>query len=54
MKTTKRDYNRVWKALGFARRSSIFEAGDLRMREYYVWPAPAALPVPPMLEPAIE
>jgi hypothetical protein len=54
VKTTKRDCNRIWKALGFARRSSIFEVGDLRMRAYYIWPAPPALPVPPMFEPAIE
>jgi ribosomal protein S18 acetylase RimI-like enzyme len=39
--TTKRDYTRVWKALGFARRSSLFEAGDPGVKEYYLWPAPA-------------
>ena len=38
--TTKRDYTRVWKALGFARRSSMFEAGDPGAKECYLWPAP--------------
>ena len=37
---TKRDYARVWKALGFARRSPLFEAGDPGVKEYYLWPAP--------------
>lgn len=40
IRITKRDYRRVWKALGFARCPAMFEAGGPGAKEDYRWPAP--------------